>query len=252
MIADPYFYFLAIPALLIVGISKGGFGGGVGMVGVPMISLAVSPVTAAAIMLPILCLMDMFALRGFRGNYDKGLLLSIFPAAFIGMTIGALSFSFLTEQHIKLMIAVVTLLFCADAALKVVRKRIPEPKPQSWKRSSLWSTIAGFTSFSVHAGGPPLNFYLLPLRLDKSVYVSTTIAFFAFINIVKLVPYSTMGLFSKDILLTALVLAPVAPLGIWIGVWMHHRMDDKLFYRVCYSLLFVTGLKLAYDGIVGP
>lgn len=249
MITDLSFYLLAIPALLIVGISKGGFGGGLGLVAVPMLSLAVSPVTAAAIMLPILCLMDIFALRGFKGNFDKSLLISLFPAALVGVLLGAFSFHLLTEQSIKLMIALMTLLFCADAALKTLRKRNPEPKPPNSVRAAIWSSIAGFTSFSVHAGGPPLNFYLLPLRLDKSLYVSTTIAFFMFINLIKLVPYMSLGLFNAETLYTALVLTPLAPIGIWLGVWLHHRIEDKLFYQLCYGFLFVTGIKLAYDAL---
>ncbi len=249
MITDISFYLLAIPALLIVGISKGGFGGGLGMVAVPMLSLAVSPVTAAAVMLPILCLMDIFALRGFKGNFDKSLLISLFPAALIGVLLGAVSFHLLNEQSIKILIATMSLLFCADAAYKAVRKKTRAAKQPNSLRAGICSLLAGYTSFSVHAGGPPLNFYLLPLRLEKSLYVSTTIAFFMFINLIKLVPYISLGLFTTETLYTAAVLTPLAPLGIKLGIWLHHRMDDRLFYQLCYIFLFLTGLKLAYDAI---
>lgn len=249
MITDINFYLLAIPALLIVGISKGGFGGGLGMVAVPMLSLVISPVAAAAILLPVLCLMDLFALRGFRGKFDLTVIKPILPAALVGVIAGALTFHLMSERSIKLMIALLTFLFCFDALIKALRKTKPEAKrPNAW-RASLWSSLAGFTSFSVHAGGPPLNMYLLPLRLQKSLYVSTTVVFFTFINYVKLIPYFSLGLFSTDILLTALVLTPIAPVGIWLGIYMHNRLDEKLFYQLCYAFLFLTGLKLGYDAL---
>lgn len=250
MITDISFYLLAIPALLIVGISKGGFGGGIGLVAVPMMSLAISPITAAAIMLPILILMDLFALRGFKSRFDKTLLWQIFPASLVGVVVGAFSFRLLSESDIKLMIAVLTLLFCADAARKALRKRVVSAKKKTGFMPTIWCFLAGFTSFSVHAGGPALSFYLLPLRLDKTLFVSTSIAFFTFINLIKVVPYVSLGLFTRETLMTALVLAPLAPIGIWLGLWLHKRIEDRLFYNLCYIFLFITGLKLGYDALV--
>ena len=249
MITDPTFYLLAIPALLIVGISKGGFGGGLGLVAVPMMSLAVSPFTAAAIMLPILCLMDLFALRGFRGKFDFSIMKPIFPAALLGVVAGAYSFHLLSDQSIKFMIAALSLLFCLDAVVKALRKKQIVAKKPNWISAGVWTFLAGFTSFSVHAGGPPLNFYLLPLRLNKSLYVSTTVVFFTFINYIKLVPYVSLGLFTTETLMTALVLAPLAPLGIWLGIYLHNRIEERLFYQLCYAFLFLTGLKLGYDAL---
>ena len=249
MITDLNFYLLSIPALLIVGISKGGFGGGIGMVAVPMLSLVISPVAAAAILLPVLCLMDLFALRGFRGKFDLSVIKPILPAALVGVLAGAFSFHLMSERGIKFMIATLTLLFCADALIKALRKRQTPAKKPNVVRASIWSSLAGFTSFSVHAGGPPLNMYLLPLRLEKSLYVSTTVIFFTFINYVKLIPYVSLGLFDQSILLTALILAPIAPVGIWLGIYMHNRIEERLFYQICYAFLFLTGLKLGYDAL---
>lgn len=219
------------------------------MVAVPMMSLTISPVTAAAIMLPILCLMDIFALRGFKGRYDRAVLLSLLPGSLAGVLIGAFSFHLLTEQSIKLMISVLTLVFCAEAMRKAIRRTPVVAKQANAIRAGFWSFIAGFASFSVHSGGPPLNLYLLPLRLEKSLYVSTTIAFFTFINVTKIVPYASLGLFTQETLYTALVLAPIAPMGIWLGVWMHHRIEEKAFYRICYAFLFIAGIKLGYDAL---
>ena len=247
MITDPWFYVAAVPAILIVGISKGGFGGGLGLLAVPLMSLVVSPAQAAAIMLPILCLMDLVGLWSFRGQGDKGLIRVLIPAALIGIIIGAFSFSYLSDQHLKLIVGSIAVLFTLNYWL---RPRQRDPKPASTLRGGFWGVVTGFTSFSVHAGGPPLNIYLLPLRPDKSVYIGTTIIMFAAINYLKLIPYAMLGQFTTANLTTAAVLALLAPVGVRLGYWMHHRISETWFYRICFVLLFLTGSKLLYDALI--
>lgn len=249
MITDPLFYLAAIPAVLIVGISKGGFGGGLGLIAVPLMALAVPPTQAAAIMLPILCVMDLFALWGFRKTYDRKNLSVLLPAATIGIVLGALSFHHLSEQHIMLMIGIMSLLFCLHWVFQSLRKIEAKAQPHNSGKGWLLGTVAGFTSFSVHAGGPPLNFYLLPQKLDKTVYAGTTIIFFAVINFTKLIPYSMLDLLPSGSLATSLVLIPLAPLGVKIGIYLHNRVDAKLFYQLCYLFLFLIGCKLSWESI---
>lgn len=244
MITDPLFYLAAIPAILIVGISKGGFGGGLGLLAVPLMSLVVSPAQAAAIMLPILCLMDLVGLWSFRGHGDRNLIRVLIPAALVGIIIGALSFRYLSDQHLKFIVGGIAVLFTLNYWLRPARR---EPRQPSIGRGSFWGVVTGFTSFSVHAGGPPLNIYLLPLRLDKSVYIGTTIIMFAAINYLKLIPYAVLGQFTSANLATAAVLALLAPVGVRMGYWMHHRISEVWFYRICFVLLFLTGSKLLYD-----
>lgn len=238
------FYLFAIPAVLITGISKGGFGGGLGLLAVPMMAMAISPVQAAAIMLPILCLMDLFSLKRFHGHADIENLKILLPAAFVGILLGAFSFQYLTDQQLKIMIGLIALLF----VLHHIVKGQSEAKPTSRLRGSFWGLVAGYTSFSVHAGGAPLNIYLLPLRLHKTIYAGTTVVFFAAINFTKLIPYGWLGQFNSTTLLTALLLAPLAPLGVWLGGKLHDKISETLFYRVSYSLLALAGSKLIYDG----
>jgi hypothetical protein len=248
MIDDPLFYILAVTAVVIVGISKGGFGGGMGSVAVPLMSLAVSPTIAAAIMLPILCLMDLSALWAWRGRIDTTYLKVLIPAALVGVVLGALSFRYLTEDHIRLMTGAIAVIFALNHWL---RRAPTEPKQPSLIRGSFWGALGGFTSFSVHAGGPPLSAYLLPLRLDRRVFVATSVYFFTAVNFAKLLPYISLGLFRTDTLSTSLVLLPLAPAGVMLGSWLTHRIGDKWFYRVCYVALFLTGLKLLWDGLIG-
>lgn len=244
MITDPLFYLTAIPAILIVGISKGGFGGGLGLLAVPLMSLTISPTRAAAIMLPILCLMDLVGLWSFRGQGDRRLLRVLIPAALVGIVIGAFSFRYLSDQHLKFIVGGIAVLFTLNYWLRPTRL---EPRQPNTRTGSFWGVITGFTSFSVHAGGPPLNIYLLPLRLEKSVYIGTTVIMFAAINYLKLIPYTLLGQFTTDNLTTAAMLAVLAPVGVRLGYWMHHRISELWFYRICFVLLFLTGSKLLYD-----
>ena len=92
MIEDPWFYVAAIPAVVLFGVSKGGFGAGFGVIAVPLIALVVSPVRAAAILLPILCLMDVFALWVYRGRWILSELRILVPASLIGIGVGTLLF----------------------------------------------------------------------------------------------------------------------------------------------------------------
>ncbi|RVU81418.1 sulfite exporter TauE/SafE family protein [Leucothrix sargassi] len=246
MLLDPFFYLMAIPAVLIVGISKGGFGGGLGVVAVPILTLAIDPVLAAAIMLPILCTMDLMAVKAFWKKWDSALLISLLPSAVVGILIGTFSFHLLNADAIKLLIGVLAIGFTLQHWLK---KQPPETKP-SKARGAFWSTISGFTSFVAHAGGPPITFYLLPLKLEKSVYQGTSVAFFTAINYIKLIPYFFLGQLSLGNMKTSLTLLPVAFIGVYLGIYLHKRMSQDLFFKLAYLFLFLTGLKLTWDGVV--
>jgi len=248
MPTDLLFYLTAIPAILITGISKGGFGGGLGMVAVPLMALAIAPVQAAAIMLPILCLMDLFALWHFRGHADWRHLRILLPAAVVGIGFGTLGFHYLNDSQLKLLIGAIALGF---VFYQLARRQQTASPEASLVGGSFWGTVAGFTSFGIHAGGPPLNIYLLPRKLPKAVFAATTIVFFTTVNQVKLVPYFWLGQFNTDNLSTSALLAPLAPLGIWLGRWLHDRISDRWFYRSCYVLLTITGIKLVWDGLIG-
>lgn len=247
MILDPLFYLVAIPAVLLVGISKGGFGGGLGMLAVPALALVIDPFTAASIMLPILCVMDLFSIYQFRGKADWYNLKILVGAAIIGIVIGTFTFHYLNDNQIKLLVGALALAFVANTLFKPNT----EAKPPSVIRGGIFGAIAGFASFGVHAGGPPVNMYLLPLKLNKTVFVGTTVFFFTSVNFIKLVPYTLLGQFDTANLTTALVLMPLAPLGVYLGKRLHNILSEALFYKVCYVLLALSGLKLVFDAVMG-
>ena len=248
MLGDPWFYAVSVPAVLLFGIAKGGFGGGLAVMSVPLMSLVMSPLQAAAILLPILCFMDLMTLHAYRGRWDWRELRILLPASLLGIALGTLLFDVLSAAAIKLIIGCIALWFTAHHFLmqKHVRGETPDYVPR--KFAALGGGVAGFTSMIAHAGGPPISMYLLRRPMDRTQFVANTAVFFAFTNYVKLLPYGWLGQLQTDNLLLSAVLAPLAPIGIWLGVWMHRRVTDRFFFRFAYALLFVVALKLIYDG----
>jgi uncharacterized membrane protein YfcA len=249
LISDPLFYAVVIPAILLVGISKGGFGGGVGLIGTPMVALVTTPTRAAAILLPILCAMDVVGVIAYRRSWDPVNMRILVPGSVVGILLGTATFRFLDENLIRLLIGALALAFVLRYWL--ARTPASEPAAPDPRAGSFWAALSGFTSFVAHAGGPPLSVYLLPQHMDKTLFVGTTVIYFAFVNYLKLIPYSLLGQFSGENLFTSLLLSPLAPLGMWLGIWLHRRIDERLFYQSVYLMLALVGLKLLYDGL-GP
>lgn len=247
LIADPLFYALAIPAVLLTGISKGGFGGALAGVGVPIMALAISPLQAAAVLLPLLCLMDLVGVRAYAGQWDVPNLRIMLPGALLGIGIGALTFGALSEDAIRIFIGGIAVVFTVVNWLGVVAQQ--GASGLSTTKGTLWSALSGMTSFIAHAGGPPAMIYLLPQQLDKVRFVATMSVFFTFVNAVKLVPYAWLGQLSGDNLVTSLVLAPLVPLGVKLGIWLQHRVNHQWFYRISTVCLFATGLQLVIHGL---
>jgi hypothetical protein len=248
MIANPWFYAAAIPAILVTGISKGGFAGGLGILAVPLMSLTIPPREVAGIMLPILCLMDAIGVWAYRRRYDAANLRILMPSAIIGNVIGTVTFTWFDDQAIKFMVGTIAVIF----TLSYYLSKGPEkpPTPRNWIKGTAWGTVSGFTSFVSHTGGPPLSVYLLPQKMEKTLYVGTTVMYFAWINLTKLPAYFYLGQLNVPNLTMSLLLAPLAAAGTVLGVWLHGRIDATVFYRIIYALVFVSGTKLVFDGIV--
>ncbi|MGS2744814.1 sulfite exporter TauE/SafE family protein [Halomonas sp. LS-001] len=244
MTVDWLFVLLMVVAVLLTGISKSGFAGGVGVVAVPLISLKASPTFAVAVMLPLLIVMDVFSLKAWWRQRVDHLLLLMFPPAILGVAVGYFTYGWFDEALLKLVLGVFSVLFGLWGLFKPLRgKLLP-----GWV-GRLCGGVAGFTSFIAHAGGPPLNFYLLQCQLTKQQFLGTAVVFLAITNLVKLVPYTLLGLVNIDNLTIALLLMPVAWLGVRLGLVIQKRIDGELFFRVILCLLILLGIRLIMDGL---
>jgi uncharacterized protein len=246
MITDPLFYAVAVPAVILVGLSKGGFGGMMGLVSVPLMALAVPPLQAAAVMLPILLVMDAVALYAWRGVFDRRALAVLLPGGLVGIALGWAMAASVSADHVRLVVGIVALLFCVQYAVGAGAKA--EPRPHNPPKGVLCGAAAGFASFVSHAGGPPYQIYVLPLRLAPARLVGTATIFFAAVNALKVVPYFALGQLSTANLATSLVLMPLAPLATLAGVRLVKRLPVAVFYRVILILVLAVSLKLIWDG----
>ncbi|MBC7377537.1 MAG: sulfite exporter TauE/SafE family protein [Burkholderiaceae bacterium] len=246
LVTDPLFYAVAIPAVLLLGVSKSGFGAGFGSLAVPMLALAVTVPQAAAILMPILLLMDLLGMAAFRKDFDMRLVKFLLPFGLIGTLVGMLLFKMLSEHVVSAIVGGFTLLFLAQRLLFPPK---PDAAPPPRWVGALLTITSGFTSFIAHAGGPPISAYVIPLRLAPVTFASTLAYFFFVINLSKWIPYAWLGLLDMRNLATSIALLPLAPIGVWIGVRVARRIDPTWFYRILYFGMFLTGTKLLYDGL---
>ncbi len=238
MITDPYFYLAAIPAVLIYGIGKGGLGGALGVVAVPLLSLSTHPTTAAAVLLPLLCLMDVFAVASHRRHICWRQIRQIIPGALVGVTLAWQLMARAPDWLLTGFVGLASVLFC-------LHHWFTPPVPAragGLGLGTLWGIFTGLFSTTVHAGGAPASMYLLPQQLEKRLLIGTMAMLFGLINLMKLVPYALLGELNAGNMQTSLVLVPLVPLGVWIGVWLIKTASQQLIYRLCYGLLFLSGL----------
>ncbi len=246
MITDPWFFAAAIPAVLLVGISKSGFGSGFGALATPLMALTVPVPQAAAIMLPLLLVMDCLGMKALFMQRDVALTRLLMPAGLLGVLLGTISFGLLPTDKVSGIVGALTLLFLAQRLLfpPAVDAR---PLPR-WLGFCL-GCASGFTSFVAHAGSPPITAYVVQQRLSPITYAATMATFFAAMNLSKWIPYAWLGLIDMRNLGTSLALLPLAPVGVWIGLRLVPHVKQELFYRLVFAGMFFTGLKLFWDGL---
>ena len=246
MISDPWFYAVAVPAVLLMGLSKSGFASGFGSLATPLMALAIPVPQAAAVMLPLLLIMDGVGIQQLWRERDPVLLKLLLPAGLLGTLVGTFLFGVLSQHTVAAVVGGLTLLFLAQRLLFPPRSDVPRHSPPLGFALGIAS---GFTSFVAHAGGPPINAYVLPLRLPQLTYTATMAVFFGAVNLSKWIPYAWLGLIDARNVTTSLVLMPLAPVGVWAGVWLARRIRPTWFYRLAYTGMFLTGVKLLWDGL---
>ena len=240
-IENPLFYAAAIPAVLLMGVSKSGFGSGFGSLAVPIMALACTVPTAAAIFMPILLVMDLMGLVVFRKHFDLSVLRFLLPLGLMGTVLGTLTFHYLSAPAVSGIVGALTLIFLAQRLLlPKLSGSAPWPKPVG----AVLAMMSGFTSFVAHAGGPPISAYIMGMRLQPMKYAATLAVFFFAINLSKWGPYAYLGLLNWENFHTSLVLMPLVPVGVMIGVRIAGRIQMAHFYRMIEVGTLLTGLKL--------
>jgi uncharacterized protein len=247
MHVDPLFYLVGLPTAFVMAASKGAFGGGLAIIGVPMLSLVMSPIEAAIVVAPLVSFMDLFAVGAFGPKtWSKPDLVWLVPGLLAGIVIGYAFFTLVDSRLVGLGIGAITLAFAADYFLRV-RHAPGGGHPVSPPLALVAGLASGFTSFVAHAGGPPAQMYLLRRGLNKTAYAGTNLALFIFGNLVKLVPFGILMWAQPHTFWLAVALSPIVPLGVWAGKWLHDRLEQRRLFFWCYVLLSAAAGKLLYD-----
>ena len=243
------FYALAVPAVILLGLSKGGFAG-MGALSLPILAMAVSPVRAAAILLPILIVQDVVSVWAFRRDWDGFVLAWMLPGAVIGIALAYLFAAHVDPDAVLGLVGAISIVF-GVYRLWLERRGgdIPAARSPGWV-GTVAGIVSGFTSQIAHAGQPPFQLWVLPRNLSRERLVGTTAIFFAATNWLKVPAYWALGQFTRENLTTAALLMPVAILSTFAGVWLVRRVSPQRFYGAIYVLMIVVGVKLVWDAVV--
>lgn len=248
------FWVVAGIVAFIVGLSKGGWSA-IGNLSVPLFSLVIDPLMAAGLLLPVYLVSDAFGLWAYRQSYDRKVLAILVPAGILGILLGWAIIPW-TSTHFPQGAAIITGLVGCIGILFALYMLVGPPKSAMARKPTLgaglfWGAIAGFTSYISHAGAPPYQVYVQPLKLDRLAYAGTTTILFAILNAAKLVPYALNGQVSLQSLETGAYIAAPAILGVFVGKKTVGMVSERTFYRIITWALLIVGVNLLGRAILG-
>jgi uncharacterized membrane protein YfcA len=240
------FYLAAIPAVILVGLSKGGFSG-LSLLSIPLLALVTSPIRAAAIMLPILIVQDVVSVWAYRRSFNRRIVTVMIPGGILGILVAAITAAYVTDAIVVLGVGIISSGFVLYTWVR------PSGSHETLRTGSIpsgvfWGACSGFTSFIANAGGPPFQVYVLPQRLSPQLYAGTMTMVFAAINWLKVGAFFAIGQVSLKNFSISATLFPLAIAATLAGIWLVRRVSGRLFYRIIYALTFLIGVKLIFDG----
>ena len=237
---DISYYLIVSFSILLFAISKSGFsGGGLALISVTLLSITYGPLTAIAILMPMLIVCDVIALFLNRKHFEYKILWSIAPYSLLGVIIGTILFKFINLSMISIFIGSISLLYVLLNYLITDNSK------------SFWGALAGFTSFVLHSGGLPLNIYFMSIYNKKVQFVAGVVFSIALINLFKLIPYFYLEILNFEKLYSYLIFSPIAVIGVILGHWMNSKLSDNSFFTIINIFVVIGSLRLIYLGLVG-
>ena len=235
-------------AVLIIGLSKSGFGGGIGIIAVPLMAHALRVDRAVGVMLPILIAADALATWQHRGSWSKRHIRDTVIGAALGIAVGTVILSILRDSGrlipvLNGVVGATCLFFVAVQIWRMTGGKVPRV-PDTTTSGITAGALCGAVSTISHSAGPIMSIYLLEHRLEKRILVGTLVLFFFVINVAKMPTYFALGFINSDTLLTSALYCPLVPVGAWIGLWMHHRVPERPFVLVMYAGAAAAGAHM--------
>ncbi len=248
LLANPFALTMAVLAVVIVGMAKGGFSG-LGVLGTPLLALAMPASTAAALLLPVLLVQDVVSVWSFRKSWNRWIVAWMLPGAALGILLASLYAAAVDEAQLRLVLGVIALSFGLYRLWLGRGGRLVAASTSPGWVGTLFGVAMGVTSQIAHAGGPPFQIWVTPRRLPHETFVGTSAVLFAMVNWMKVPSYIALGTLNRQTLLAALLLMPLAIISTLVAVRLIRRLDSQRFYTVIYVLMVLLGLKLIWDGL---
>jgi len=239
------FWALAVVAAFCVGLSKGG-APAFGALAVPILSLHISPIAAAGLLLPVFVFSDAFGIWAYRKHANWALLRVAAVGIVIGTGIGWTTAHMVSEDFVRILIGAIGLVFSLNFLL---RSRPEGVQTASTPKGLFWTSVAGFTSFISHSGAPPWQVWTLPLGLPKMVFAGTSTFAFALMNVLKIVPYYQLGQLQADNLKITLILFIPAIVAVFVAYQLIRILPERMFYAIVTWALLLVSIKLIWDGL---
>jgi uncharacterized membrane protein YfcA len=243
---------LAALGVLWIGLSKAGFGGGLGMLTTPLCVLAFGasgqpPAFAVGLVLPLLCAGDAFSLYHYWGKWEKRNLQYLLPGVGVGVVVGARLVGEFSPRQLNFCIGLLAVLFVLFQLIKEAVFRAEGTFAPNHKLGVPCGIGAGLTSTFAHGAGPVISMFLNQQRMPKEIYVGTTVLVFTWINWIKLPFFIANGIITPETVRTGLVFLPLVPLGVWLGVWLNRKISERFFLKLIYAFICLTGLQLMFN-----
>ncbi len=242
--------------MLFIGLSKAGFGGGLGMLTTPLCVLAFGaggrdPSFAIGTLLPLLCAGDAFSLYHYWGKWERRNLAFLLPGVVVGVVLGVGLIGRLSRRDLELAIGILAVSFVVFQLVKAAIFRAEGAFAPNHRIGIPCGIGAGITSTIAHGAGPVVSLFLIPQQMPKEIYVGTTVLVFTCINWIKLPFFAAQGVITRETLLTGLCYLPLVPLGVWAGVRLNRLLSEKLFLRLIYGLTLLAGAQLILNFNLG-
>jgi hypothetical protein len=255
-------WLLVFLAVFSIGLTKSGFGAGVGLMIVPMTVVAMTHLrddgagTTLGLILPLLIVGDVIAVWQYRRLFNLIIVARLLPGTVIGILVGGvLLWTFHLQPgnrlaaFIKIEIGVESVLLVGLHWYRVWRAGERTFRP-SMARSSAVGAFAGASSTLAHAAGPIISLHLLTQKLDRQIFVGTCAIYFFLVNTAKVPIFIASGQFRRETLWLSLKILPLVLAGAVFGFWVTKRLNDQLFSKIVYAITFCLGWYLLADGIL--
>jgi hypothetical protein len=248
----------AIVAFLLTSVSKGGFGGGIGILSVPlMIQVAPSPYFVLGMWLPVLIACDICTIRAYPKEWNHRAFWHLTPGMLGGISIATAILIAIDpdnhperKQQLNAALTFGTGVIClAFLILQLLPAKADAPPWEpTWAVAIPVGLVAGITTTIAHSAGPILLLFLLPQKMDQRTFVGTTGRFFFLFNVLKIPFMIGTHQVTRETLHYGLWLLPLAPLGVWLGAWMNKKLSAVWFVRIIQLSLVGMAGKMVYEG----